>query len=51
VHPELPVLLMSGYADDALVNRGIDSSQVDILGKPFSAAELRRRVHALIKAR
>ena len=51
VHPELPVLLMSGYADDALVNRGIDSSQVDILGKPFSAAELRRRVRALINAR
>src|SRR5690606_38737807 len=36
VHPELPILLISGYADDALLNRGINSSQVDILGKPFS---------------
>jgi DNA-binding response OmpR family regulator len=40
----LPILLMSGYADDAVLHRGLTTNAYPILGKPFSAAELRQRV-------
>jgi PAS domain S-box-containing protein len=42
--PDLPVVLMSGYADDAVVQRGLQPGNFRLLGKPFSAAELQHRV-------
>jgi CheY-like chemotaxis protein len=44
----LPILLMSGYADDAVLHRGLTTNAYPILGKPFSAAELRQRVRELL---
>ena len=44
--PGLPVLLMSGYAADALDAEGIAEGTIDLLAKPFSAAELLERVAA-----
>jgi two-component system cell cycle sensor histidine kinase/response regulator CckA len=46
--PELPILLMSGYADDAVLHRGLTANAYPILGKPFSAAELRQRVREML---
>jgi CheY-like chemotaxis protein len=48
--PSLPILLMSGYADDAVLHRGLTANAYPILGKPFSAAELRQRVRELLPA-
>jgi two-component system, cell cycle sensor histidine kinase and response regulator CckA len=42
--PGLPVLLMSGYAAEALRAEGIDEETIELLAKPFSAAELLDRV-------
>ena len=49
-HPAVPILLMSGYADDAVLHRGLTANAYPILGKPFSAAELRQRVREMLGA-
>ena len=46
--PGLPVLLMSGYAADALRAERIDESSIQLIGKPFSAAELMDRVATVL---
>jgi PAS domain S-box-containing protein len=48
VRPDLPILLMSGFADDAVLHRGLTANAYPILGKPFSAAELRQRVREML---
>jgi CheY-like chemotaxis protein len=48
-HADLRVLLMSGYAEDGLMTRGELDSGVAFLAKPFTAAELARRVHEALQ--
>ncbi|HSM92987.1 MAG TPA: response regulator [Anaeromyxobacteraceae bacterium] len=36
VHPETPVLFMTGYTDDTALRLGIETHQVRILSKPFT---------------
>ena len=38
--PELPVLYVSGYADDAIARHGLDLTQLRLLHKPFTLATL-----------
>jgi two-component system cell cycle sensor histidine kinase/response regulator CckA len=47
-HPKFPIIFMSGYADTALAEEGFDVDQVDLIRKPFSIAELSRRVKAAL---
>ena len=42
--PELPILLMTGYADQRERARDLDALIRDVLTKPFSLAELRQVV-------
>ena len=44
----IPVLFVSGYAEQALQERGLDASDVEMLRKPFSPAELIERVNGLM---
>jgi PAS domain S-box-containing protein len=46
--PELRVLYMSGYTDDAVVRTGILTSSVAFLQKPFSVEALARRVRRVL---
>jgi two-component system cell cycle sensor histidine kinase/response regulator CckA len=47
-HPGLRVLFMSGYSEEAVArHEGIDPAR-NFLGKPFSVAELQRRVRDLL---
>jgi two-component system cell cycle sensor histidine kinase/response regulator CckA len=46
--PDLPVLLMSGFAADALQAEGLDEETVEVLAKPFSAGELLGRVATIL---
>ena len=44
LRPGLPVVFMSGYADDVLEQHDVQSAAVTFLPKPFSARELRDKV-------
>lgn len=46
----LKVLFMSGYADDAIVDNGILVPGTHFIGKPFTAAELTRKVRETLDA-
>jgi CheY-like chemotaxis protein len=41
--PELPVLFVSGYAQDALSERGVLRHDVELLTKPFTPAAMQAR--------
>lgn len=44
----VPVLFVSGYAEQALKERGMQLSDVELLSKPFSPTELVQRVDAML---
>jgi signal transduction histidine kinase/CheY-like chemotaxis protein len=46
--PDLRVLYMSGYTDDAIVHRGVLDHGTHFIGKPFNAAELTRMVRQVL---
>ncbi|MEZ5098444.1 MAG: GAF domain-containing protein [Thermoleophilia bacterium] len=46
--PELPVLFISGYTDDAVLRHGIRENEAELLQKPFTSAALTRRVRELL---
>ncbi len=48
--PRLKALLMSGYTDDEIVRRGIVSSTVRFIQKPFEPAEFARAVRNALDA-
>jgi two-component system, cell cycle sensor histidine kinase and response regulator CckA len=47
-HPRLKVLYMSGYTDSAIVHHGVLEAGTNFLAKPFTAAELARKVHEVL---
>ena len=50
--PDLPILLMTGYADQRQRAAGLESLIRDVIAKPFSVAEIRFAVAtALAKSR
>lgn len=48
IHPEMLVLYMSGYTEDAIVNHGVLESGVNFIQKPFSADQLAFRVREVL---
>ena len=48
--PELKVLFMSGYTDDAVIARGVIDHQMKFLQKPFGADQLAQAVAELFGA-
>lgn len=51
VRPEIPVLFMSGYADEETFRHGLEAQPYPLLNKPFSVSELRRAVRAVLDGR
>ncbi len=49
IRPDLTVLYASGYSEAALAQRGFDGINGFMLQKPYSGADLTRRVHDLLK--
>jgi DNA-binding response OmpR family regulator len=47
-HPSLPVLLMTGYADQRERASGLDALICDVIAKPFSVAEITFAVAAAL---
>ncbi len=48
LRPGIKVLFMSGYTDDAVVRRGVLSSNKPFIQKPFSPAELRQKIREVL---
>ena len=48
LRPELPVLFMSGYTEDAVLLRGVEASKVGLLRKPFRPKVLVEAVRELL---
>lgn len=48
MNPDLKVLYMSGYADDAIAHESILKPGTPFIGKPFSAADLTRKVREVL---
>jgi CheY-like chemotaxis protein len=46
--PEMKVLLMSGYTDDALAHHGVLDEGLSFLEKPFSPSQLARKIREVL---
>jgi two-component system, cell cycle sensor histidine kinase and response regulator CckA len=49
-YPEMRVLFMSGYTDDAILRQGVTTSTASFIQKPFSPVALARKVRELLDA-
>jgi len=50
-HPTTPVLFMSGYVDDRILSDAFERHPERLIRKPFTAAQLRIRVRAVLDSR
>ena len=48
--PQMKVLFVSGYTDDAVVRHGVQHAEVAFLQKPYTLDALRKRVRELLDA-
>ena len=49
LRPDLKILFVTGYAENAVLNHGHIAHGMEVLTKPFAVDELRRRVATLLQ--
>jgi two-component system cell cycle response regulator CpdR len=50
-HPEIPIVLMTGYADQRERTRGLDALVHDVVAKPFTLERIQRAVREALLSR
>jgi CheY-like chemotaxis protein len=50
-HPEIPIVLMTGYADQRERTRGLDALVHDVVAKPFTLEQIQGAVREALDAR
>jgi CheY-like chemotaxis protein len=50
-HPDMAIMLMTGYADQRERTRGLDALLHDVIAKPFSLAQIKGAVTEALLAR
>ena len=48
LRPDIKVLYMSGYTDDAIVHHGVLTQEMPFIQKPFSPVALRRKIREVL---
>ena len=48
IHPEMKVLFMSGYTDNAIVHHGVLDPGAHFIGKPFTMTAVQRKVREVL---
>jgi len=48
LRPDMKILFMSGYTDDAVVRHGVLAAEVEFLSKPFSPSMLVSKVRQML---
>ena len=48
IRPEIKVLFVSGYTDDALIHHGVQEAELAFLRKPFTPSELASKVRSVL---
>jgi DNA-binding NtrC family response regulator len=51
LRPEMKVIYMSGYTDDAIVRHGLLDEKIEFLQKPFDAAIVARKIRQVLDTR
>ena len=51
LRPDIKVLYMSGYTDDAIVHHGVLSQEMPFIQKPFSPMALRKKIREVLGGR
>ena len=51
IRPGMPALLMSGYADDDILRRGVLHGDTAFLQKPFTPEDLARKLRGVLDTR
>jgi|GEM_PF-2224370 PAS domain S-box-containing protein len=50
IHPEMKVLYMSGYTENAIVHHGVIDTEVNFIPKPFRMLDLVRKIREVLDA-
>ncbi|MBL7203149.1 MAG: response regulator [Desulfobacteraceae bacterium] len=48
LRPEMKVIYMSGYTDNAILHHGVLSPEIEFLQKPITSASLKRKIREVL---
>jgi two-component system, cell cycle sensor histidine kinase and response regulator CckA len=49
INPLIPVIFMSGYTGDVVLDKGVEDTTIDYISKPLSAPELLKKIRDVLE--